>query len=135
MWTKEQQRASSQKHYYKDLDRSRRRARENAKKHVVKSYYRRLERVYGLTDSGYQMLLESQNYRCAICRSFNVKGKANQFHVDHSHKTNKIRGLLCNNCNALIGYAKDDPKILISSILYLLKPTPLDYLDSIIKGL
>jgi hypothetical protein len=135
MWTKEKQRASAQKWYYKDIERSRRLSRERVSKRSVQNYWRRLERVYGLTDSGYSTLLYAQGNRCAICRAQKVGGKANQFHVDHNHKTNEVRGLLCNNCNAMVGYAKDSPKILESAIAYLLRGSPLVALDQIVEGL
>lgn len=45
----------------------------------------------------YYDLLQKQNGLCAICFRPNVKGK--KLAVDHCHKTNKIRGLLCNPCN------------------------------------
>jgi Recombination endonuclease VII len=32
--------------------------------------------------------------------------------VDHCHKSNQIRGLLCNHCNRAIGLAKEDPALL-----------------------
>jgi hypothetical protein len=39
--------------------------------------------------------------------------------VDHCHKTNKIRGLLCQKCNFLIGLANDSPQVLSLAIHYL----------------
>ena len=40
-------------------------------------------------------------------------------HVDHDHKTGKVRGLLCNNCNTGIGLLKESPDILRNAIKYL----------------
>jgi hypothetical protein len=34
------------------------------------------------------------------------------FHIDHDHKSGKVRGLLCSCCNTGIGFLKDDPRIM-----------------------
>lgn len=39
-------------------------------------------------------------HNCDIC-SIEISGKTH--HIDHCHKTGKIRGVLCNNCNGLLG--------------------------------
>ena len=39
--------------------------------------------------------------------------------VDHCHKTKEIRGLLCQNCNFMLGHFKDDPLLLNSAAKYL----------------
>lgn len=70
----------------------------------------------------YEKLLHSQGDVCACCGGLNTtkrNGKIKRFAIDHCHKTQKVRGLLCAFCNALIGYARDDIKILQSAILYL----------------
>lgn len=52
---------------------------------------------------------------CGIC---GVKPDKPLF-VDHDHNNGKVRGFLCNQCNFLLGAAKDNVNILQSSILYL----------------
>ena len=42
-----------------------------------------------------------------------------KFHVDHDHKTGKVRALLCFNCNVMLGNSFDDPEILRRALLYL----------------
>jgi hypothetical protein len=39
--------------------------------------------------------------------------------VDHSHRTGKVRGLLCIECNTGLGRFEDKLQILINAIHYL----------------
>lgn len=81
---------------------------------------------FGLTLDGYQSMLESQGGVCFICKKPEKatdprSGKVKDLAVDHCHQTNKIRGLLCSNCNRGIGLFCDDPSLLQSAIDYLRK--------------
>lgn len=81
---------------------------------------------YGLTIEDYNLLLSDQKGKCYICgneeTSYDAKTKkVKSLSIDHNHKTGKVRGLLCSRCNALIGYAKEDIKILESAIKYINK--------------
>jgi len=58
-------------------------------------------------------MAEKQKNKCLICDS------EEKLVIDHNHKTGKIRGLLCSNCNCAIGLLKDDSTILESAITYL----------------
>lgn len=72
----------------------------------------------------YEKLLEEQNGSCAICRKQNTttrNGKIKRYAIDHCHKTGDVRGLLCQFCNALLGYSKDSVEILESAISYIKK--------------
>tara|TARA_E500000331_G_C16731395_1_gene486828 strand:- start:41 stop:475 length:435 start_codon:yes stop_codon:yes gene_type:complete len=77
-----------------------------------------LRKKYGINMNEYGQLLKEQNYECAICKSLEPKGKG-AFHVDHCHETGRVRGLLCHNCNAGIGFLQDNPTILSKAIDYL----------------
>jgi hypothetical protein len=79
---------------------------------------------YGLTVEDYYEMLRVQNYACYICKlpETTINSKYKKLHdlgVDHCHKTNKVRGLLCQKCNRGLGYFNDSIEILKSAIIYL----------------
>lgn len=77
---------------------------------ALKCYYahreernnQRLVKRYGIDITQYNVLLQEQNNKCAMCDRDKGLFKT-KLCVDHDHKTGKIRGLLCRSCNALIG--------------------------------
>ena len=77
-----------------------------------------LQRKFKITLKDYNRMFEEQNHSCAICLSKESKTDKN-FHVDHCHSTNKVRGVLCNNCNLALGNAKDNTETIQKSIHYL----------------
>lgn len=82
---------------------------------------RRIEQVattYGLSEEDYLQMIDAQGNKCAICEQ---KKEGKVLCVDHDHKSGKVRGLLCHNCNVGLGNFKDDPKIIVSAIGYLQK--------------
>lgn len=79
----------------------------------------RLKHTYGISLTDYKQMLIDQGRTCKICGSSNAGGSHNIFHVDHSHTTGKVRGLLCTSCNSAIGFLKDSPEILEKAINYL----------------
>ena len=76
-----------------------------------------LKKKYGITVEDYDLLLKKQNGVCAICSR--EPGKR-PLHVDHSHSTGKVRGLLCHQCNWYLGTIDADPAILDKITYYLL---------------
>lgn len=46
--------------------------------------------------------------------------------VDHDHATNRVRGILCSNCNRGIGLLGDSPEIINKAIDYLISHKPTD---------
>lgn len=59
---------------------------------------KRLQRTYGITLAQYDLMLEAQGGRCAICPR-TAESCPTRLHVDHDHKTGLVRGLLCWWCN------------------------------------
>lgn len=82
---------------------------------------------YGITPASFQALGERQGWRCAVCRTDKPPRPAKKsrvpwsaWHIDHDHETNEVRGLLCINCNMLLGQAKDKLTVLDAAQRYLL---------------
>ena len=83
-----------------------------------------LKREYNLTVQDYDKMVEKQKGLCAIClkpETASFKGKTKRLSIDHDHKTEKVRGLLCGRCNNFIGLAKEDIEILLRAMGYLSK--------------
>ena len=75
-----------------------------------------LKRKYKITEEDYKQMYEQQKGCCAICQK---QIEFRKLCVDHSHETNKVRGLLCKSCNLAIGSFKDDILLLENAINYL----------------
>jgi len=89
-------------------------------KNPLTRFKNELIKKYGITIDIYSQMLENQNNKCAICKSESSNTKlTNRFYVDHDHKTGKVRGLLCNNCNFALGHFSDNITILENAIKYL----------------
>ena len=79
----------------------------------------------GLPKNGYEIMLKEQHGVCAICggvgeyKNGSKKGDKKKMHIDHDHKTNKVRGLLCQMCNQGLGSFKDNTQTLTKAINYL----------------
>lgn len=78
-----------------------------------------LKHFYGITIEDFDSMFRAQNGRCAICGTKKQDAKGDRFHVDHNHDTKKVRGLLCSNCNTILGYAKENIETLKAAIDYL----------------
>jgi hypothetical protein len=87
------------------------RQRVAARKWKLKSYY-------GISIEEYDQMMLDQNYSCAICSRAQSEFK-NRFHVDHCHKTGKVRSLLCSNCNSSLGGFLDNPALLRRAATYI----------------
>jgi len=80
-------------------------ARDNRNKKLIKRY--------GITIYQFEEMVAAVQGRCQICQ---LKRK---LHVDHDHRTGRIRGLLCGHCNRGIGCFQEDPPTLRAAITYL----------------
>jgi hypothetical protein len=76
-------------------------------------YHRKRE--YGVDSVEYQEMMKAQGGLCAIC------GLRARLVVDHCHRTGRVRGLLCQACNAGIGLLRESPANLVCAVRYLAK--------------
>ena len=102
--------------------------KDSVTKHRKKSD---IKKRFGLTLEEYAIiylrLWEEQKGCCAICglqaTSYCKMSSVDKttLHLDHCHKTGKIRGLLCFKCNSALGYFGDNANNLYSAYTYLNK--------------
>ena len=104
---------------------SNRASKEHYEKNKERGRPRRIERTFGITIEDYNNLLDQQNNCCAICGGVNEDGKALSIDHDHSCCPGRkscgkcVRQILCNSCNSMLGYARDDIEILEAAKKYL----------------
>lgn len=97
--------------------------KKNPDKYKEQSRWRRILKKYGLTKEDWMAIHKAQDGRCYICQRTEEqikKSKSKFLVVDHCHKTNKIRGLLCSNCNRqILGMIRDNVEIAKRIVTYL----------------
>jgi len=81
-----------------------------ANKDVVRN--RKLKWAYGITLDQYNEMVASQLGMCAIGpHPLRARKSGELFPVDHDHKTMKIRGVICHQCNLAIGQIGDSAEL------------------------
>lgn len=80
---------------------------------LVKNYWPNL--TWEQAIEAWNKMYNAQGQHCALCEN------NKRLHVDHDHKTGKVRGLLCYNCNNGLGRFQDNTCILEKAIIYLNK--------------
>jgi hypothetical protein len=84
----------------------------------------RLKAKYNLTPGQWESIFVAQGRCCAICKTPTPNGNKRKngtatWATDHDHKTGKVRGILCNNCNHGLGHFKDNQTLLRLATDYL----------------
>jgi hypothetical protein len=74
-----------------------------------------VKRKYGLTLEQYEEYINKGN--CSICGC--ESSSTNRLVLDHDHDTGKVRDVLCDRCNHILGHAQDNIEVLKNAILYL----------------
>lgn len=70
---------------------------------------------YDLTQEQFDAMLEAQQHACWIC----LIKFTDTPHIDHCHRTNVVRGLLCGKCNQALGLLDDEIPRLKRALIYL----------------
>jgi hypothetical protein len=120
--TKEAARAAQRRYVARHGERitenARKRNQRYRERHPGRKTYHTWLRIIeknGWTEEAYNRAAAAQDNRCAICEA-SVIGR---LCGDHSHQTMKRRGLLCRNCNLMLGNAKDSISTLLAAAEYL----------------
>jgi len=123
---REKYRARRKKQYWEDPEKAKQYSREHRAKNRERliaydksQYHKKRLAKYGITPLHYDMFLASQENKCAICKADSAG--ARNWHIDHCHRTKKVRGLLCHHCNLMLGNARDSWEILSNAMYYLVK--------------
>jgi len=74
---------------------------------------------YGVSSENLVEIRKTQNDCCPGCGLSLSKLPQRRIHVDHDHATGKVRGILCNRCNAALGMVQDNPEVLKNLMGYL----------------
>jgi ribosomal protein S27AE len=84
------------------------------------TYYsaRGRKRKYGMTPVQFSEIYLDQMGKCKICGR-RLLDPDSGLHVDHCHKTDKVRGLLCKRCNLGLGQFTDNPRYLYNAYQYI----------------
>lgn len=96
---------------FRDISRANRKANPES---ITARRARMFRSRYNITLEDFVALAEKQENKCAIC------GSVAPLTIDHCHKSGKVRGLLCGNCNRGIGCLKESIDNLKNAIKYLL---------------
>jgi AAA domain/Recombination endonuclease VII/Homeodomain-like domain len=80
----------------------------------LSSRKRVFETVYGITFDDFDAMVARQGGLCILCGK-----RPALLCVDHCHATNRVRALLCGNCNSMLGFSGDDLELLDDGAFYL----------------
>lgn len=113
------------------LEKAREAQRRYRGKHPLYTRNCHAQRRYGMSIDELTTYVKSmaieQNNKCAVCGvggeaiGLTAKKEVIRLILDHNHKNNKPRGLLCDSCNHALGWVKEDEDILKSLLFYLRK--------------
>jgi uncharacterized metal-binding protein len=109
----------SRNHYRNNKEKVLSRSNAWAKSHPVSRKFTRLKNLYGVTREQYDKIFEVQAGCCKLCGISQTELKKTLV-IDHNHKTGRIRGLLCNPCNAALGLFKENAETLKKAVEYVI---------------
>lgn len=101
-------------------DRCKLQSRKQHRLHPERNREKQYKRSYGISLQEFERLNLQQKALCAICNQpQRDELKKRALYVDHNHETGVVRGLLCFDCNIMLGHAKDNITTLQNAIAYL----------------
>jgi hypothetical protein len=65
-------------------------------------------RKFGLTQDEFDELWHACLGRCPLCEKAFTRDRRRPAAIDHDHKTGAVRGLLCRQCNWLLGFLHEN---------------------------
>ena len=80
---------------------------------------RSLKYKFGIDLITYRTMVEQQDGRCVTC-SRHYSSLSKPLVVDHNHETGRVRGLLCDYCNRLLGNYENKPSLFRAFEKYLI---------------
>lgn len=80
---------------------------------------RLLQYKYGISEDQYKAMHDEQHGLCRSCGLPETRRNTENLAVDHDHKTGKVRALLCQKCNTVLGLLDDDPEKIKSLLEYI----------------
>lgn len=86
-----------------------------------------LRQRYGISVADYEEMIERQDGKCPVCLlplNEETELRDNRRHpVDHCHSCGQVRGVTCNQCNLIIGWASDERERFLSAADYVYRHT------------
>jgi len=87
--------------------------------HYNRTKWRNLKTKYGLNPEDFLGMLIDQDGRCSLCRGQFSDDRVWWPRVDHNHRTEAVRDLLCDLCNRGLGFFGDRPDLLRAAADYI----------------
>jgi len=83
------------------------------------SFLSYIKSKFKISDKQYFSLLERQDSRCASCKEvLDITNNKRAVHIDHDHRSGRVRAILCGKCNAALGFLSEDPDKIRALLTY-----------------
>ena len=115
--------ANGDTYYSRNTEKVRRKTSEYQRNHPEMRNKKNLKHTlkkFNLTIDDYNKMFKEQDGRCGCCGKHQSELEK-RLHIDHCHDTDKVRGLLCWECNASIGKLGDNLDGVLKAVSYLEK--------------
>ena len=111
---------------------------KNRAHELERTYWYNLRTRYGLSREDVQAILQLQGGGCGLC-GVTVQANGKRLSVDHCHDSTFVRGILCEECNVLLGRIEKNEGWMLRAIEYLASPPAQQILQAkcvkpIVKG-